>query len=96
MVYADSLNPVSAPGFRFSGDATHAGVVDVFRRSIAAVDRLPCDVLLSVHPGFSDMDGKLRRRREGAGPDPFVDRQACRAYAAEAARRLDARIEEER
>jgi hypothetical protein len=49
-----------------------------------------------VHPGFSDMDGKLRRRSERAGTDPFIDRQACRAYAADAARRLDARIQEER
>jgi metallo-beta-lactamase class B len=96
IVYADSLNPVSAPGFRFSGDATHPGLVDVFRKSIAAVERLPCDILLSVHPAFSDMDGKLRRRGETAGTDPFIDRQACRAYAADAARRLDARIQEER
>ena len=94
--YADSLNPVSAPGFSFSGDATRPGLVDVFRKSIAAVERLPCDILLSVHPAFSDMDGKLRRRGETAGTDPFIDRQACRAYAADAARRLDARIREER
>lgn len=96
IVYADSLNPVSAPGFRFSGDATHPSVVEVFRRSIATVERLPCDVLLSVHPGFSDMDGKLRRREEAPTPDPFIDRQACREYAADAGRRLDARIEVER
>jgi metallo-beta-lactamase class B len=95
IVYADSLNPVSAPGFRFTGDATHPGVVEVFRRSIATVGRLPCDILLSVHPGFSEMDGKLRRRRERR-PDPFIDSQACRAYAADATRRLGARIAEER
>jgi metallo-beta-lactamase class B len=96
IVYADSLNPVSAPGFRFSGDATHPSVIDVFRTSIAKVGRLPCDILLSVHPSFSDMAGKLGRRRAGAGPDPFIDREACRAYAADAARLLEARIDEER
>lgn len=96
IVYADSLNPVSAPAFRFSGNATHPGVVDVFRRSIAVVERLPCDILLSVHPQFSNTDEKLRRRGEGAHPDPFIDPQGCRAYAADAARRLDARIQDER
>jgi metallo-beta-lactamase class B len=95
VVYADSLNPVSAPGYRFSGDATHPSLVEVFRKSIGRVEQLPCDILLSVHPGFSDMDGKLRRRGEASGADPFIDRQACRAYAADAARRLDARLEEE-
>jgi metallo-beta-lactamase class B len=95
IVYADSLNPVSAPGFRFSGDATHPSVIDVFRRSIARVARLPCDILLSVHPAFTDMEGKLRRRREGSGADPFVDREGCRAYAAEAARQLEVRLEAE-
>lgn len=53
VVYADSLNAVSAPGFRFTGDATHPSRVDEFRRSIAKVRELPCDVLLTVHPSFA-------------------------------------------
>lgn len=50
IVYADSLNPVSAPAFRFTGDATHPRRIEEFRRSIAKVAALPCDVLLVVHP----------------------------------------------
>jgi metallo-beta-lactamase class B len=96
IVYADSLNPVSAPGFRFTGDATHPSIEAVFRRSIATVEKLPCDILLTVHPGFSGMDDKLRRRREQPGSEPFVDRGACRAYAGDAARRLDLRVAQER
>jgi len=53
IVYADSLNAVSAPGFRFSGDAAQPGRVAAFRRSVATVGELPCDVLLTVHPSFS-------------------------------------------
>lgn len=49
IVYADSLNAISAPGFRFTGEA---GRVDAFRRSIATVRDLPCDVLLGVHPAY--------------------------------------------
>ncbi len=96
VVYADSLNAVSAPGFRFTGDRRHPGIVESFRRSIATVERLPCDILLSVHPEFSDMTAKLARRAVNPDPNPFIDRQACRAYAAAASTALDRRIAEER
>jgi metallo-beta-lactamase class B len=96
IVYGDSLNPVSAPGFRFTGDATRPSVEASFRRSISTIEKLPCDVLLTVHPSFSGMDEKLRRRREQPGSEPFVDRSACRTYAGDAARRLDLRVAEER
>ena len=95
IVYADSLNPVSAPGFRFTGDATRPSIARIFRQSIATVGSLPCDILLTVHPSFAGMEDKLRRRREQPGSEPFVDPTACRAYAADASRRLDQRIAEE-
>ena len=53
IVYADSLNPVSAPGFRFTGEGSHRSAVDEFRRSIERVAGLPCDTLLAVHPAFA-------------------------------------------
>ena len=96
IVYADSLTPVAAPGFRFTGDASRPSLVDSFRRSIAKVAGLPCDVILAVHPDFADMDGKLRRREQGTDSDPFVDPKACRAYAADATKRLAQRVAEER
>lgn len=95
MVYADSLNPVAAPGFRFSGDGAHPGIEATFRRSIATVANLPCDILLAVHPSFAGLQDKLRRRREHPRTDPFVDPGACRAYASDARERLDQRIAEE-
>ena len=95
IVYADSLNPVSAPGFRFTGDATRPSIEAAFRRSIATVGSLPCDILLAVHPSFAGMEDKLRRRRERPGSEPFVDPRACRTYASDAAKRLDQRIAEE-
>lgn len=94
IVYADSLNAVSAPGFRFSGGPGLPSRSAEFRASIAKVASLPCDIVISVHPGFTDLDGKLKRRAAQTGTDPFID-QGCRAYAADAAKRLDARIAEE-
>jgi metallo-beta-lactamase class B len=73
-------------------------MIETFRRSIDVVDRLPCDVLVAVHPGFSAMAEKLRRRVTSPAPasDPFIDADACRAYAEDARRRLERRIAEER
>jgi len=96
VVYADSLNAISSPGFRFTGDARHPGVEASFRRSITTIGELPCDVLLTGHLGLSGLEGKLRRWREHPTDNPFVDPQACRAYAADAARRLDERVASER
>ena len=95
VVYADSITPVSAPGFRYTGDASHPSIVEAFRRSIATIGGLPCDVLLSTHPGSVRMDEKLSRRQKGEA-DSFVDDKACRAYAETGTKALDARIAEEK
>jgi len=95
LVYADSLNPVSAPDFRFTGDGKHASRVGDFRRSIARVEALPCDVLLAPHPPLFDMKNKIERRAREPGTNPFVDTQACKSYAAKARRNLDERIAQE-
>jgi metallo-beta-lactamase class B len=50
VVYADSLNAVSADGFRFTGDKTHPSLIPAMRKSIDVVRKLPCDVIISVHP----------------------------------------------
>jgi metallo-beta-lactamase class B len=95
VVYADSLHPVSAPGFRFTGDRRRSSRTDSFSRSIALVEKLPCDVLLTPHPEFVDMEGKFKRRDQVASVNPFIDAQACKAYAADAKRQLEQRIAEE-
>lgn len=81
MVYADSLNPVSDDGFRFTGDTTRASAVPTFLRSIEVVEHLPCDVMISVHPDFTQADA-----------DPFIAPGSCQAYAADARRRLMQRV----
>lgn len=96
IVYADSLNPVSAPGYRFRGGPKSDGIAAVFRQSIATVAALPCDLVLSVHPDLVNLEQKQRARAaRPQGPDPFVDPRGCRSYAQEAARRLDRRLAEE-
>ena len=96
IVYADSLNAVSDDGFRFTGDGTRASRVPSFERSITTVEQLPCDVLIAVHPAFSDLDSKLARRKKEPNTNPFIDPTACRTYAGAARKRLAERVAEEK
>jgi metallo-beta-lactamase class B len=94
VVYADSLNPVSAPGFRFTGDARTESRVASFERSIGVVEALPCDIVLAVHPAFANLDEKLAAR--ATNPDAFVDPRGCRTYAEGARKRLAERVAQEK
>jgi len=78
VLFASSLNPVSAPNWRF---AAHPERVSLFRATFAKVRALPCDILLSAHPDQSGGDTKLARLRETRTPNPFRDPGACLNYA---------------
>lgn len=91
LVYADSQTPVSDDGFRFSdGDRPR-----VFRRGLDRIATLPCDILLTPHPGASDLWPRLRTRA-GGNPDGLFDGQACIRYAEVGRERLAARLARER
>jgi metallo-beta-lactamase class B len=91
IVYADSINAVSAPAFKYSSDPSR---VVAFRRSISKIKALPCDVIVSVHPGITKLAGKIARRASGDA-DAFIDPQGCRTYAEDAAQALDRRLAQE-
>lgn len=90
VVYADSLNAVSAPGFRFHGDEARLAV---FRRTFDRVAALPCDILLAAHPNNARLFERLAGR--ASNPDALVDTGACKRYVDEARARLDKRLGEE-
>lgn len=85
IVYADSQTPVSKDGFLFLG----SNAVDEFHHSFAILDSLPCDILLTPHPGASQLFERVAAGR-------LVDRGACRQLAATAAKQLDERLAKER
>ena len=89
VVYADSLTPVSAPGFSFSA----SGAADRIIESAGIIADLDCDVLLSPHPFFFGMQGKLEHRDEG---NPFVNNLACTFYAESLLGWLEQRLDSER
>ncbi len=96
IVYADSLTAISAPAFRYADDTKHPHRVEDFRRAIATVAELPCDILLTPHPDASDFWERVQRRNAGKHPNPLIDTGACRAYAATAEKNLDERLKKER
>lgn len=91
IVFADSLNPVARKGFKFGASDDYPNALADFERSFATLAALPCDILLSAHPDFSDMWGKLAKPRE-AGKNPLVDPEACRKYVAGARDSLAKRL----
>jgi metallo-beta-lactamase class B len=92
LVYADSLNSVSAPGFNFSETQERMGT---FLNSMKVVESLPCDLLLAPHPVLIEMDAKLARWKAQPAVNPFIDNTACRRYAEAARERLAKRVAEE-
>lgn len=87
IVYADSLSPVSGPNYRFSD---HPAYLAAYRQSIARLAASPCEILLTPHPGASDMPHRL------ALGEPLLDENACRHYAAQVSDALDQRLAKEK
>ncbi len=96
LVFADSLSPVSVPGFHFLADAKHPDLGAGLRKSIQIVRDLPCDILISAHPDVAGVDKALARAATLPKTNPFIDAHACRDYADLFDKMLDARIAEER
>jgi metallo-beta-lactamase class B len=84
--YVDSLTAVSREGYRFSDNPER---IAPFRTTFERVAQMPCDILLTPHPGSSTLFPRL------AGQAPLIDNQACRRLANEMRARLDARLASE-
>lgn len=87
IVYADSLNAVSADAYRASD---HPNYVATLRSSMARIEAIKdCDIMISPHPFQSDFFERL------AGEKPLVDADRCKQYVSAARARLDARLAKE-
>lgn len=95
VVYADSLTPISAEGFRFTNSRTYPLVLDDFQKSFVFLETTPCDILITAHPDVSNLWDRVEARQRGTTPDPMVDSGACRGLAAKARAQLRQRIAEE-
>lgn len=92
IVYADSLNPISAPGFRFTDSREYPHAINDFEKSFKFFDATPCDILITAHPEFSELFDRHAARDRGVKPDPMVDSGACRRYADSGREKLRERL----
>jgi metallo-beta-lactamase class B len=81
VVYADSLSPVSADGFRFSDPDISPNHAQQISNSAALVRGLPCDILLAPHPFLFRMEDKLAALAASPDTNPFIEAKACAGYA---------------
>ena len=96
MVYADSLTPVSADGFKFTSSRVYPSALTDFEKSFSFLETTPCDVLITAHPEFSGLWDRLDARKRGVVPDPMVDPSACRQLAMRGRQQLAERVARER
>lgn len=80
MVYADSMSPVSADGFKFTDTKTYPEGIDDFKKSIAFLRGVSCDILITPHPEAVDLWGRLAKRDAG-DRDALIDRTQCARFA---------------
>lgn len=87
IVYADSLNAVSADAYRFSD---HLDYVTTLRSSMVRIEAIKdCDIMISPHPFQSEFFERL------AGEKPLIDADRCKQYVSAARKRLDDRLAKE-
>lgn len=87
IVYADSLNAVSADAYRFSDHPAYIAALGSSMEKIKAIKN--CDIMISPHPFQSDFFERL------AGEKPLVDGDRCKHYVSAARDRLNARLAKE-
>jgi metallo-beta-lactamase class B len=93
IVYADSLTAVSADNYRYTD---HPDLVAGFKKSFTTLETIPCDILLTPHPGFSNLLGRLGARDKGGKPDAFIEAGACKKLAQSSREGLAKRLAQEK
>lgn len=83
ITYADSTSIISDDDYRYSD---HPDRVEQARMGLARIKALPCEVLVTPHPGASNLFARL------AGEAPLFDPQACRAHAERGEKQLAERL----
>jgi len=86
IVYADSVTAVSSETYRFSD---HPKYVAAFRSSLNLIGNLGCGLLITPHPGASNLIDRLD------GKAPLISAGQCRDYARRGRAALNERLAKE-
>jgi metallo-beta-lactamase class B len=74
------------PGVRLVANRKYPGIADDFASTFRTLKGLPCDVFLAPHGAMFGLEGKARRLKAGASPNPFLDPEGYRAFVARSER----------
>lgn len=85
IAYADSL---SAPGYQLKDNPRYPRLIEDYKRTFATVRGLPCDLLLTPHPGASNWS-------YAAGSKASANALTCKAYADAAEKKFEAQLAKE-
>jgi metallo-beta-lactamase class B len=91
-VYGDSLSAVSSDSYKFTA---HPEVIASLEGSIGKIESLPCDVLITAHPGVNELFER-RARAATEGVAAYSDGVSCRKLAAASRANLAERLASER
>lgn len=94
IVYGDSQSAISADNFLFTKSSAYPTALTDFEKAFAYFERAACDILITPHPGASELWERLAKRDAGTR-GALVDSSACRRYASGARDRLAKRVAEE-
>lgn len=86
IAYADSISTISSDDYHFT---QHPERVEAARAGLRVIEALPCDLLLTPHPGGSGLLERL------SGKAPLTTPRACITYAAGGSDRLFKRLAKE-
>jgi metallo-beta-lactamase class B len=86
VAYVDSVTAVSADDYRFSD---HPEYLAAFRSSLDKIEAIECDLVITPHPGASQLYERL------AGDAPLFGDYACPHYARWGREQLEARLARE-
>lgn len=95
IVYADTLTPQAAPGFRFSASETYPQALADFERSFRVLEGLACQLVLSPRPDTVALWQRREAQQDQPSLNPYIEPNACRTYADIARGALERRLLEE-
>jgi metallo-beta-lactamase class B len=84
------------PGVTLAVNSRYPQIATDYARSFQVLKALPCDIFLSSHGSFFDLQKKAERLRRGETPSPFIDPQGYRAYVARMEERFQKQLAAER
>lgn len=92
VVFASSM---TVAGNRLIHNRKYPGIVADYEKSFAQLRALPCDIFLTAHPGFFDLQEKFARMRKD-GPNPFVNAGELHRFVDESERNFNRELKKQK